>query len=543
MLSSSILSACRCPERLYRRFEEICAIPRGSGSESGIADYLCAFATARGLPFARDEANNVAIYAPASPGYEDEPPLALQAHSDMVCEAEEGVRHDFSRDPIIPVFDRGVVRASGTTLGADDGAGVAIALALLDDETAPHPPLTCLFTTSEETGMGGVLALDPAMLRAEHLLNLDSEEEGVAIVSCAGGLGSHFTLPGEPVPFAGEALAVEISGLFGGHSGQDIGENRANAILLMGRLLTLLYREQVCNLVEFSGGGKHNAIPRTCRATIAVQDRPAAMARLRQLAEELRPTLSREDAGLRVKVAKHPPQERMQSYRVSSRVLSFLSLLPNGALARSQTLPGFVETSSNLGIARGTSDAFTFDVYSRAADDAELIYLGERLARLAKVCAMDYRAGERTPGWRPDPSSHLRETYLRAYKKVYASFALEEGENSEERASSGSRGEGSAGGGKFAASGEGAGVMTAERGNGERVALDLALPPPKEARVTGIHAGLECGVLLTKMGGGDALSIGPTLRHVHTPAEEMDLPSLGRTYRLVAEMLAEKSGG
>lgn len=472
------------PATLFRFFEEISAIPRGSGNEKGIADYLCRFAEARGLRYYRDALHNVILYKAPSPGYENEPAVALQGHTDMVCEKNAGTVHDFEKDPLSLVVEDGWLRADGTTLGGDDGAAVAIMLAILADDTLPHPALECIFTVQEETGLGGASFLDGSKISAKKMINLDSEEEGVAVASCAGSLNTHFLLSADEVPFAGACLQISISGLKGGHSGSDIDAGRQNAVLLMGRLLSMLYREEPFNLLSLSGGGKRNAIPRECEAVIAVQQRDSAAEKLKALAAALRPELCAEDAGLRVKISKHPAAETMQSYKATSSILSFLSLLPNGVLSMSASRPGLVESSSNLGIASSGKDGFRFDVYSRSSVEPVMDKIEMTLERLAKVTGLSYHFEDRAPGWRFEPDSALQKDFLRIYRTLF--------------------------------------------------------PDAPAPSVTAIHAGLECGILLERIGGGDAISIGPRLEDIHTPSERMELASFARVYRLTAALIAEK---
>ena len=273
----------RKPERFFRYFEEISAIPRESYHEEKIADYLVNFAKERNLEWYRDDTNNVFIKAPATAGMENKAPVLLQGHTDMVCEKNSGVEHDFSKDPLKLYLDGDLLRARGTTLGADDGCAVAMMLTLLDGELAAHPPIECLFTAAEETGMDGAKNFDYSLISARRMINLDIDSLGNIFCGCAGGVRSDLTLAYTGVDFAGDALSVKLTGLVGGHSGSDINKGRANANKLMGRLLASLLSKTDARLVSVNGGSKENAIPRECEAIVAVSDAELAMEQLSKL--------------------------------------------------------------------------------------------------------------------------------------------------------------------------------------------------------------------------------------------------------------------
>ena len=293
----------RRPASVFRYFEQISAIPRGSHNESGIADYLVAFAKERGLEYYRDSLHNVLIKSPATDGQEKRPPLLFQGHTDMVCEKNSDVEHDFFSDPLSLFVDGKLLRARGTTLGADNGIAVAIMLALLDGEVAEHPAFECLFTTAEETGLNGAQNFDYGLIKSRTMINMDSEELGVVTCGCAGGLRSDLTLHCATTPFAGQALRVRIGGLMGGHSGADVNTGRANANKLMGRLLAALLPSCDARIVSIAGGSKDNAIPRECEVVLAVADVDAATDILTGTANEIARELIKEDRGFTVTVA------------------------------------------------------------------------------------------------------------------------------------------------------------------------------------------------------------------------------------------------
>ena len=468
------------PENLFRYFEEISSIPRGSGNEKGIADYLVAFAKARGLKYYRDEMHNVAIYRPASPGMEDKEPVMLQGHTDMVCEKNNDVQHDFTKDPLKLIEKNGFLKADGTTLGGDDGAAVVMMMAILEDKDLKAPAIECLFTVQEETGLGGAKHFDYTKLSACRIINLDSECEGVATASCAGSMNTTFVFSPKRLPFAGQSVKVSVSGLAGGHSGGDIHLGRKNAILLLADLLSALYDKEPFNLVSISGGSKRNAIPREAEAVIAVEDRDAAIDEIKKVAANIYPILVKEDKKLKIRASRCAKPTDMTSYRDTSKMLSFLSLLPNGVIGMSASVKGLVETSSNLGIAR-TGEQFTFDVYTRSSVESEADAVYIKLKRLAKETDAELLLLDREAGWTFNPDSKLQKDYLRVYSEMF--------------------------------------------------------PDAPAPRVEAIHAGLECGIILEGLGKGDAISIGPNMRDIHSPAETLDLRSVERTYRLLRALV------
>jgi dipeptidase D len=352
-------------------------------------------------------------------------------------------------------------------------------LAILSDDSLSHPALECLFTVQEETGLGGASEFDYSVLSAKKIINLDTEDEGTAVASCAGSMNLSFTLEGEQVAFAGSTVKLSLLGLAGGHSGTDIDKGRANSIMLMGRILNMLYREQPFNLISLSGGNKRNAIPRECEAVIAVLNADKTIDRARELTKEIRAEMSAADAGLRLKTGKAPKPETVLSYKDTSKVLSFLALVPNGVIAMSNSKEGLVETSSNLGVVRTEENKIDFSVYARSSVEPSMDYVLCRMERVEKVTGLTMTFEDRAPGWAFNPSSDLQKQFVDCCKRLYG----------------------------------------------------------KEGKVEAIHAGLECGIILEKMGGGDAIAIGPDMRDIHTPDERLNLDSVRRLYRLVVEML------
>lgn len=473
------------PESLFRYFEEISAIPRGSGNEKGIADYLVAFAEDRGLFVLRDKLHNVFIRKAATEGYEAKPAVMLQGHTDMVCEQNEGTGHDFERDGLDLYVENGWLKARGTTLGGDDGAAVAIMLAVLDDDTLCHPTLECLFTTGEETGLYGATGFDYSVVQAKRLINLDSEEEGVATVSCAGGIGLDFRLKAEryPIPTIARPLSIELSGLVGGHSGADIHLERGNADILLCRMLSVLYEEHPFHLVTVGGGTRGNAIPREARAVIFTDRPDEAATFLKDYASVVKEWLPREDQGFRVKVGKAKGDfASMLSFADTRRLLDLTGWMPNGVLAKMRDIPDMVETSNNLGVIRDEGEAGILLIYhGRSSLDSKMDILALTAKRAAKALGVELDINGRYSGWPMRSDSALASDFLAVAKDIF----------------------------------------------GERTTPRLAA----------IHAGLECGILCAAVPGMEAISIGPELKGIHAPGEAMELSSFARLYALVCQLI------
>ena len=346
------------PEKLFHFFEEISAIPRGSGNEKGISDYLVKFAHDRGLWVYQDDAYNVIIKKGGSKGAENRPAVMLQGHIDMVCEKVAGVEHDFEKEGLDLVVEDGVLTANGTTLGADNGVAVALMLMVLDDEAIVHPPVECVFTTEEEVGLNGARALDKSQISARTMINMDSEEEGMATISCAGGLRIECTRPVVREKAEGTLLTIEISGLKGGHSGTDIDKERQNAIRVMARMLYQLMKNTDGKLVAFSGGNKDNAIPRECMAS-------------------------------------------------------------NGVQSRNMKLDGFVVVSTNMGVVRAEDDRLVIVFSPRSSVASLQEEMKARLGLLAETFGFTATYSGEYPGWSYKEESPIREVFLESYRELF----------------------------------------------------------------------------------------------------------------------------
>lgn len=472
------------PARVFRFFEEISEIPRGSGNEAGVADYLCAFAKARGLSCYRDASNNVLIGKPATAGREGQAPLLFQGHTDMVCEKNGDTVHDFERDPIRLVLDGNRLSAEGTTLGADNGIAVAMMLALLDGELDSHPAFECLFTTEEETGMGGAIAFDYSRLTARHMVNMDSEEERVVTVGCAGGIRSDLLIPVSYEASVGrEYCRVSLTGLAGGHSGADIHTGRASANLLLGRLLCAL---PDVRLVSIEGGSKDNAITREAEAVIAVPSVAMASMSLLALADEIAGELVPEDRDCRIACERLTEAEQASITGVmdeasTARVLGLLANAPCGVLAMSHEVEGLVEYSRNLGILRTTQEGVRITFTSRASRESRLDGTVSALNALAGALGATVRHHSRYPGWEYVPVSAVRDAYTAAFGAVLGG----------------------------------------------------------EMDVVAIHAGLECGYIKKQVPDMDIISIGPDMKGIHSPDEVLYLDSVERVWKTLARMIID----
>lgn len=465
--------------KLMGFFEELSAIPRASYHEEKIADYLVAFAQARGLSYYRDSIENVLIDLPATAGREGEAAILLQGHVDMVCEKNEGVVHDFEKDPLDLYVENGWLRARGTTLGADNGVAVAVMLALLDGAAESHPALQCLFTVSEEVGLDGAKAFDYTRVSARKMINMDSADESCIIVGCAGGLRSLLTLPIVMKKTYAPAYTLKISGLAGGHSGEDIHRGRANANKLMGRLLAALSDVSAdLRLVSVSGGSKDNAIPREAVATVVSVD-PFLLAHTREVAEQIAAELAKDDAAFSLQIAGAEATRAMDALS-TKRVIFALATVPNGVFAVNQELSGLVEFSRNLGVVETTETGVELTFSSRSARDAQIDWSAKEIDLYAAQLGGTTKHYNRYPGWNFADASAVRDQYVAAYRKLYG----------------------------------------------------------KEPRLEVIHAGLECGFIKQAVPDMDIISCGPIVLDLHSPDEALELSSFERFFALILEVLA-----
>ncbi len=470
----------RTPKPLYRYFEDICRIPHGSGNEKAIADMLTNFAEENGLSSYRDANNNVLIVRPATNGYEAHPPVMIQGHTDMVCEADAGCTIDFEKDPLKLKYDGKFLTADGTTLGADDGVAVAMMMALLTDAELKAPRLECLFTTEEETGLTGATTFDYSKITARRMINLDTGGE-VVIVSCAGGMRTRVLDSYESVSTKGDFLKLEITGLAGGHSGVDIHLGRANSNLLMLELVAEIRKHTDAYIVEMSGGSKDNAIPSKTKATVFVSDAELAQKIASDWASDVKSRLIAEDGSFKFTLETVCNGEYSgPSSEFTSRLLALTEKLPKGIIKYNHDI-GMVTTSLNYAIIAVTPENFELHLSSRSSESSDLDKITDILAQNAESCGFKTKTDSRYEGWAYDEKSPIRDEYVRAYKDVTG----------------------------------------------------------KDIPVMGIHAGLECGIIKLAVPDMDIIATGAITIGEHTPKEALDLDSFGRVYRIV-RLLCER---
>ncbi len=481
-------------KNIFRYFSEISRIPRGSGNEQGISDYLVSFAKEHHFEYTQDAAKNIIMIKPASAGYENEPAIILQGHMDMVCEKKKEYSHDFLRDPIKLIVDGDFLHAQDTTLGGDDGIAVAYILALYSDAEIRTPRLEAVITTDEEVGMNGAKALDTSGLTGKYLINIDSEEEGYLLCSCAGGLTGTSTLPITRVSEYGKKIKVGIGGLLGGHSGSDIHKNRTNATKLLGRLLFDLREVSSFALADMMGGFKDNVIPREANAQLLITgtDDTALKQEYQKITENItdlmvkyQQELSASEPKLNFIIEDLGNDQYDVLHPVSFEKMLFLLMnMPYGVQTMSSEIDGLVESSLNLGIFRLEEDKAVFCNSIRSSKGSYKHFLNNRLNYLVSFLGGDYVMRSEYPSWEFKKESLLREHCNRIYKELYG----------------------------------------------------------KEMQVAAIHAGLECGLILEKMPGLDIVSIGPDLSGVHTIDEKLNIPSAIRVYKFLERAVTEKIG-
>lgn len=471
------------PEAVFHYFEELCQIPHGSRNTKAISDYCVAFARARGLWVYQDELNNVIIKKPASAGYEAAPTVILQGHLDMVAEKDADCPLDLSRDGLRLRVEGDLISAQGTTLGGDDGIAVAMTLAVLDSSELAHPALEAVFTVDEEIGMEGAQGLDFSQLSGRRMLNIDSEDEGVFTVSCAGGASAHVQLPMQTQSYAGVGTRLCVSGLTGGHSGQEIDKGRANANILLGRILAAMLEKLPVRLVEAAGGQKDNAIPNSACALLAMQEQtlPAAAELVATYAAQLRKEYAQTEPGLQLSLERTEPVTQALEPSAALRAVRFLLLVPNGIAAMSRDIPGLVQTSCNLGIFALEKNALRAVSSVRSSIATQKQMLLERFAALSALLGGTLSVTGAYPAWEYRRVSPLREVMAAVYARQTG----------------------------------------------------------KAAKIEAIHAGLECGLFAGALEGLDCVSFGPELTDIHTTRERMSIASVQRTWEFLTAVLAE----
>lgn len=466
------------PKSVFHFFEEICAIPHGSRHNTEISRYLTEFAKNHSFRYVQDEAQNVIIYKPAAAGYEKTDPVILQGHMDMVCEKNPDCSKDMLREGLELAVSGDTVFAKDTTLGGDDGIGVAMILAILDANNLAHPPIEAVFTTDEEVGMDGAMALDTACLHGRRMINLDSEDEGIFTVSCAGGATAKCIIPVKHIPFSGTSVTIRLSGLTGGHSGQEIQKGRANADMLMGRILYALSQKTDFRLVYVSGGLKDNAIPVSCEAVLSAADPDIVASFCREIEKVLRKEYAATDPQLLLDVSFGGAGETMDE-ESTQHVIAFLTCAPNGVLVMSHDIDGLVQTSLNLGILATEQNEVNAVFCVRSSVESQKIMLLQHLECLLHQLGGKLQVLSSYPGWEYRRDSTLRDLMTDTFKAQYG----------------------------------------------------------YEPKIEAIHAGLECGIFYSRIPDLDCVSIGPDLKEIHTPRETMIISSVQRTWKLLTAVL------
>lgn len=470
------------PKEVMYYFEEISKIPHGSFNCGPIADYLEGFAKEHGLECHRDAANNVIIIKEATPGYEDAPAVILQGHTDMVCQKAPGSDFDFEKDSLKLAIDGDLILAEGTTLGGDDGIAVAYGLAALASKDMEHPRLEVLLTSDEEVGLLGAEAVDLSMLKGKMLINLDSEEEGIFLTSCAGGARANMFLPVSRMAKEGIAYEVTVQGLTGGHSGAEIHKGRANSSKLLSRLLFTVRKDAEFYIETLEGGQADNVIPRQTTATVIVEeaDCGAFEAAVKAMEAVFQNEQSVADPELNVKLVNLGVKEAEVLDRSSmTQALTVLTMLPDGVQAMSMQIPGLVETSLNLGILKLEKEELQISSSVRSSVGSKKEYLLAQLKTLLEYAGGTMKTHGEYPAWEYKPESHLREVFAETYRDMYG----------------------------------------------------------KEPQIEAIHAGLECGILSNKIEGLDCIALGPDMQGVHTTEERLSISSTERVWKLLVEVL------
>lgn len=472
------------PSQIWAYFEQICHIPRSSKKESGIIEFLINFAQANQLEYKKDEAGNIVIKKGATPGFENRQSVILQSHMDMVGEKEQDVKHDFDKDPVKPVIEKDWIRATGTTLGADDGIGMAAQMVILSTKEIEHGPVECLFTVDEESGMTGASALQPGFTDGRILINLDSEDEGELFIGCAGGIDTVGTFRGTLKKIKNELTwyQVSVSGLNGGHSGDEIHKSPANAIKILNRFLWNVCREFRVRINRLEGGSLRNTIPREAYAVVAV---PASyIAEFESFYHIFCLTLKKElqipEPHLSFDMQVTGAAGHVISRKIQNRLLNALYACPHGVITWSSELKDLVETSTNLAMVRMTGEnEFQVTTSQRSSVDSAKKDIADRVRSIFRLAGADTEHSNGYPGWTPDTGSEILRITETAYRMLFK----------------------------------------------------------KNPVIRVIHAGLECGLIREKYPDLDMISFGPTIKGAHTPKERISIRSTQRFWKLLLEVL------
>lgn len=465
------------PKNVFDFFYKINQIPRCSGNEKEISDFLVSFAKERNLEVVQDDAFNVIIKKGASQGYENSEIVILQGHMDMVCVKDDGVKHDFEKDAIDMYVDGDYLKSKGTTLGADDGIAVAYALAILDSDYK-HPPLEVLITTGEETGMDGASAIKEGMLQGKKLLNLDSGQQGVFLTSCAGGSTVRVYFDIKKEDFDGKVITINISCLVGGHSGEEIIHQRANSNKLMTRILNEIRKVTQVRIIDIFGGSKHNAIPNNTTAKISVKDEKKAKIIIEKMTKILKEEYIVEEKNMNISY-EDGKGGRTFDKNTTDRVIDFLMAVPDGVISMSKDIEGLVQTSINNAIITTDEDTIVLESSVRSSCESELDMVLDMVKSLANLSSATFKNKNRYPAWQYEKDSYLRDMCIKTYEELFG----------------------------------------------------------KKPIMQAIHAGLECGLLKKAMPNCDMISYGPDMHDIHTPKERLSISSTKNMWDFTIKLL------
>lgn len=477
-----ILSGCE-PKEALEFFEELCAIPHGSGNTKAISDYCVKFANDRGLTVIQDEINNIIITKEATKGYENKDTIILQGHLDMVCVKTPESDFDFQTDGLMLEYDGQWLSAKNTSLGGDDGIAIAMILAILNSSTIQHPPIEAIFTIDEEIGLVGAQAIDLAMLKGKKLINIDSEDDTQILTSCAGGLSINTNIPISYHKTSGLLYEIKIHGLLGGHSGAEIHKQRGNANVLMGRVLNSLGDK--IQLINIYGGTAHNVIPRLSSAEILINAdyEDVFLTSLAQIESEIQDEYAIADSGFQISTTRSNEVERQVLDSIGTlSVINALINLPNGIQTMSTSIEGLVETSANLAVCHMSDHSFHIEFSLRSSKETAKHYLADRIISMIRFMGGNSEIIGEYPAWEYKEESQLRESVVKVYTKIF----------------------------------------------------------DKEPIVAAIHAGLECGLFSKKIPGIDCISIGPNLEDIHSVNERMEIASVEKIWKLLIGVLEMK---
>jgi dipeptidase D len=471
------------PSLVWKHFEELCNYPRCSKQEEKVAAYVKSVGERNNLETIKDSFGNIIIRKPATPGKENLKTVVLQGHLDMVCEKNRDVQHNFDTDPIQPYIDGEWVKAKGTTLGADNGIGVAAALAILEDNEAEHGPLECLFTLDEETGLTGASSLGTDVLKADILINMDSEEEGSLYIGCAGGktTHAHFTYRPQRVPEDYSVLEVKVAGLKGGHSGLEIHSGLGNATKILTRLLWNSVKQFKLKIAHIEGGNKHNAIPREAFAVVALpkENKKNFLTFVEGYNATVKSEFATMEPGLSVTAEKYKKVSKVIDGKTQERILNALYAVPHGVIKMSPDIPELVETSTNLAVVTTNGNKVSVITSQRSSVASEISDITNMVSSVFRLADAEINYGDGYPGWKPNVNSEILGVFKKTFSNLYG----------------------------------------------------------KEPEVKAIHAGLECGIINEKYPNMDMISFGPTMFGVHSPDEKLKIDTVPKFYEQLKTVL------